>query len=128
MLLFPLSTPAVHPQSDDSGNAPIIAYHGKISIVDTTIVSYDESLDGPDERLADRAYIAALSGEKNDQTRVWESRMDVDNSEISYLGNEGDYHNDVSELAIPRIDSSIRFGCITPEGERDGWCVAFESG
>ncbi|CAM9971825.1 unnamed protein product [Sphacelaria rigidula] len=64
--------------------------------MNTNISSYDETLDGPDERLEDRAYIAALSSENNDQTKVWESRMDVNNSEISYLGNEGDYHNDVN--------------------------------
>ncbi|CAM9430926.1 unnamed protein product [Ascophyllum nodosum] len=83
-------------KSDSSSSAPIIAYHGKISIMNTAIMSYDESIDGPDERLEDRAYIAALSAENDDQTRLWESRMDVHDSEISYLGNEGDFHNDVN--------------------------------
>lgn len=27
------------------------------------------------------------------------SRMDVEDSEISYLGNEGDFHNDISEFS-----------------------------
>lgn len=116
----------MHSQSDESGNAPIIAYHGKISIINTNIISYDETLDGPDERLEDRAYIAALSSENNDQTKVWESRMDVNNSEISYLGNEGDYHNDVSELATPRMHFSIGLGCAVPRGGRNG-CIAFDS-
>lgn len=92
-------------QSDESGYAPIVAHHGKISIIDTAVISYDESLDGPDERLEGRAYIAALSSESDDQTKVWESRMDVHNSEISYLGNEGDYHNDISELVGNDSDS-----------------------
>lgn len=61
----------------------------------TTITSYDASLDGPDERLEGRAYIAALSSESEGQ--AFTSRMDVTDSEISYLGNEGDYHNDLGE-------------------------------
>ena len=77
-------------------------------------MSYDESIDGPDERLEDRAYIAALSAENDDQTRLWESRMDVHDSEISYLGNEGDFHNDVSELGSrTRTDESWRLGAPT---------------
>lgn len=70
---------------------------GKISILDTAITSYDSSLDGPDERLEGRAYIAALSMENVGLDKVWTSRMDVVESEISFLGNEGDYHNDISE-------------------------------
>ena len=62
----------------------------------TAITSWDASIGGPDERLAGRAYIAALSSETEDGTTVYNSRMDVEDSEISYLGNEGDYHNDIS--------------------------------
>ena len=72
-----------------------MAWDGKISIKDTAITSWDASIDGPDERLAGRAYIAALSGENSAGTKSWSSRMDVEDSEISYLGNEGDYHNDI---------------------------------
>lgn len=52
-------------------------------------------MDGPDEREVEsgRAFIAALSSEA-DNGMVYESRMDVEDSEISYLGNAGDYHND----------------------------------
>lgn len=85
------------PQSDATSSAPIIARAGKISILDTAITSYDASTGGPDERLAGRAFIAALSLENSDSTKKWISRMDVEDSEISYLGNEGDYHDDISE-------------------------------
>lgn len=80
-------------KSDASSSAPIIADAGKISIMGTTITSYDASIDGPDERLAGRAYIAALSSESDGVAHT--SRMDVEDSDISYLGNEGDYHNDI---------------------------------
>ncbi|CAM9349963.1 unnamed protein product [Ectocarpus sp. 6 AP-2014] len=82
-------------KSDTTSSAPIIAWHGKLSILDTAITSWDASLGGPDERLEGRAYIAALSGENGAQTIVYTSRMDVEDSEISFLGNEGDYHNDI---------------------------------
>lgn len=90
--------PRSPPQSDATSSAPIIAWHGKLSILDTTITSWDESVGGPDERLEGRAYIAALSGENSAKTVVYTSRMDVEDSEISYLGNEGDYHNDIGAL------------------------------
>lgn len=86
------------PQSDSSSSAPITAWHGKLSILDTAITSWDESIGGPDERLEGRAYIAALSGQNADGSIVYTSRMDVEDSEISYLGNEGDYHNDIGAL------------------------------
>ncbi|CAM9960530.1 unnamed protein product, partial [Hapterophycus canaliculatus] len=81
--------------SDETGSAPIIAWHGKLSILDTAITSWDLTTDAPDERLEGRAYIAALSGENAGMGIVYTSRMDVEDSEISYLGNEGDYHNDI---------------------------------
>lgn len=84
-------------QSDNDSAAPIIAKAGKISILDTSVISYDASTGKPDERLAGRAYIAALSLEQSAGGPVYTSRMDVEFSEISYLGNEGDYHNDISE-------------------------------
>lgn len=74
-----------------------MAWHGKISILDTAITSWDASIGGPDERLEGRAYIAALSSESEDGVHTYTSRMDVEDSEISYLGNEGDYHNDIGE-------------------------------
>lgn len=70
---------------------------GKISILGTAITSYDESTGAGDERLEGRAYIAALSLEDESSNSIWSSRMDVEDSEISFLGNEGDYHNDISE-------------------------------
>jgi len=76
-----------------------VAWHGKISILDTAITSWDASIGGPDERLEGRAFIAALSSETADGTHTYTSRMDVEDSEISYLGNEGDYHNDIGECA-----------------------------
>eukprot|EP00752_Nemacystus_decipiens_P001269 g1266.t1 len=84
-------------KSDETSSAPIIAWHGKISILDTEITSWDASVDGPDERVQEdgRAYIAALSSENDVLDKVYTSRMDVEDSEISYLGNVGDYHNDV---------------------------------
>lgn len=77
-----------------------MAWHGKLSILDTAITSWDASVDGPDERVLEadggnRAYIAALSGENAQSGKIFTSRMDVENTEISYLGNEGDYHNDI---------------------------------
>lgn len=83
-------------QSDETSSASIIAKAGKISILDTAITSYDASTGKPDERLAGRAYIAALSQQES-TGEISTSRMDVEDSEISYLGNEGDYHNDISE-------------------------------
>lgn len=62
----------------------------KIFIMGTAITSYDASVDGPDERLEGRSYTAALSSESEGQ--VFTSRMDVTDSDISFLGNEGDYH------------------------------------
>eukprot|EP00903_Cladosiphon_okamuranus_P007254 g7037.t1 len=87
-------------KSDSASSAPIIAWHGKLSILDTAITSWDASVGGPDERVLEvdggnRAYIAALSGESAKWGKVYTSRMDVENTEISYLGNEGDYHNDI---------------------------------
>lgn len=86
------------PQSDETSSAPIIAEAGKISILDTVVTTYDASTDGPDERLDGRAYIAALSYEDDDGV-AHTSRMDVERSDISYLGNEGDYHNDIGEFS-----------------------------
>nr|QGV16393.1 Mannuronate C5-epimerase [Saccharina japonica] len=83
-------------KSDETSYAPIIAMAGQISILDTAITSYDESKGGSDERLEGRAYIAALSLEDETTGEAWISRMDVEDSEISYLGNEGDYHNDIN--------------------------------
>lgn len=74
--------------------------------MDTAITSWDSSIDGPDERLEGRAYIAALSAESsNGNGIVYTSRMDVLDSEISYLGNEGDYHNDIGTYICMRQKS-----------------------
>ena len=76
------------------------AEKAKLSILDTAITSWDATKDGPDERLEGRAFIAALSGENASKGIVYTSRMDVEDSEISYLGNEGDYHNDIGALPL----------------------------
>lgn len=102
-------------QSDATSSAPIVAYHGKISILDTTITSWDSSVGGPDERVQEdgRAYIAALSGENASTGKVYTSRMDVEDSEIMYLGNEGDYHNDIG--AFVSLDAAACDGlCSSP--------------
>ena len=83
---------------------------GQISILDTAITSYDESKGGGDERLEGRAYIAALSLEDETSGTAWISRMDVEDSDISYLGNEGDYHNDISECPRRYRSSAVKFG------------------
>ena len=83
---------------------------GKISILDTTITSYDESKDGGDDRLDGRAYIAALSLEDETTGAAWMSRMDVEDSDISYLGNEGDYHNDIGECTRRYRGRAVNFG------------------
>lgn len=94
---FPPLMSYTNTQSDATSSAPIVAWHGKLSILDTKITSWDAAAGGPDERVLEdgRAYIAALSGENAESGKVYTSRMDVEDSEISYLGNEGDYHNDI---------------------------------
>lgn len=87
------------PQSDATSSVSIKAWHGKLSILGTAITSWDASIGAPDERLEGRAFIAALSGE-SDSGGVHTSRMDVEDSEISYLGNEGDFHNDIGALLL----------------------------
>ncbi|CAM9241261.1 unnamed protein product [Choristocarpus tenellus] len=81
-------------ESGPSGSVSIIASPGKISILETDITSYDPETNGPDTRLAGRAYIAALSYMEGDVCMA--SRMDIIKSEISFVGNEGDYHNDIN--------------------------------
>lgn len=95
--LFARSCSDTSVQSDATSSAPIVAWAGKISIMDTVITSHDASTGAPDERLEGRAFIAALSLENLEKGKVHTSRMDVERSDISYLGNEGDYHNDIGE-------------------------------
>ncbi|CAM9602836.1 unnamed protein product [Discosporangium mesarthrocarpum] len=82
----------VHLLSSQGESVYIEANPGKISISNSTITSYDPATKKPDKRETGRAYIAALSSEDGG-----ESRMDVYLSEISYLGNDGDYHNDIED-------------------------------
>lgn len=109
------STISLHlpPQSGEDFAAKIIAWHGKISINSTSITSWDATVDGPDARAVEsgRAFIAALSSEASSGT-VFESRMDVQGSEISYLGNAGDYHNDTgAKSAAKRCQTECAAVC-----------------
>ncbi len=62
---------------------------GTIDINSTTITSWDYALGGPDVEYAQygRAFIRARSSLGSDGITAFESRMDVVNSHISYLGS-----------------------------------------
>lgn len=66
----------------------IRAYWGNIDIRSTAITSWDESEEGPDTRHSShgRAFIRALSYLDEDGVTPRESRMDIDDSDIGYLG------------------------------------------
>ena len=79
-------------QSNNSGNSNrfifISADWGSISIQGTSISSWDDAVDGPDTESATngRAYISVRSKLAADGVTALESRMDIINSEIGYLG------------------------------------------
>lgn len=77
----------------DNGSAGFIfvsAEHGDLHIDSTRIVSWDPAAGGPDTNYGNgRAYIRVRSLLANDGTTPLESRMDVLNSEIAYLGYSG---------------------------------------
>lgn len=101
-----------------------MARHGKISILDTNITSWDASVSGPDVRVLEdgRAYIAALSAENARSGKVYTSRMDVENSEISHLGNDGDYHSDIGTsvrwMLLPYLPAWPAFFSETARNQR----------
>lgn len=69
----------------------IRADYGTIDIDSTTILSWDSAVGGPDTEYAtfNRSYIQARSKMASDGVTPLESRMDIRNSEIGYLGYHG---------------------------------------
>jgi poly(beta-D-mannuronate) C5 epimerase len=77
-------------KSDAGGYVLISAEPGTLDIDHTTIRSWDGSASGPDTAYADgRAYIRVRSMLAADGVTPLESRMDIRNSDISYLGFNG---------------------------------------
>jgi len=79
-------------QSNNSGDTNqfvfIKADWGSIGIRGTSITSWDDAVNGPDTEYATngRAYIAVRSRLGVDGTTPMESRMDIIDSDIGYLG------------------------------------------
>lgn len=72
-------------KSDGSGHVQVTADHGTIDIGSTRITSWDG--DGPDTNYADgRAFVRVRSKLHGDGVTPLESRMDVVDSDIGYLG------------------------------------------
>ncbi len=69
----------------------ISADWGSIDINGVKVISWDESIGGPDTEysLYGRAYIQARSSLGTDGLTLKESRMDIKNSDIGYLGYNG---------------------------------------
>lgn len=68
----------------------ITADYGSISMRNTKVKSWDAAANGPDTNIADgRAFIRVRSRLASDGVAALESRMDVVDSEISYLGYSG---------------------------------------
>lgn len=69
----------------------ITADFGDLDIAGTKITSWDDAVAGPDTETATygRAYIRVRSSLADDGATAQESRMDISNSEICYLGYDG---------------------------------------
>ena len=75
--------------SDPNAIVSIRRDYGDIDIRNTAITSWDAAVNGPDTEtdLYDRAYIEARSFFAPDGVTPLESRMDVFDSDIGYLGS-----------------------------------------
>lgn len=74
-------------KSDSSGFVQLAADQGSIDIRSTNVRSWNAAADAPDTNLADgRAFVRVRSRLASDGVTPLESRMDVIDSEISYLG------------------------------------------
>jgi poly(beta-D-mannuronate) C5 epimerase len=74
-------------KSDSGGFVELMADHGTLDIRSTRIRSWDASARGPDANYSDgRAFVRVRSRLASDGVSALESRMDVINSEMSYLG------------------------------------------
>lgn len=74
-------------KSDSSGFVELTADHGTLDIRNTLIRSWNASASGPDTNYSDgRAFVRARSRLATDGVTALESRMDVIDSEIAYLG------------------------------------------
>lgn len=77
----------------DNGTAGFVyvsAEHGTLQIDSTRVTSWDPGANGPDTDYDNgRAYVRVRSKLASDGTTPLESRMDINNSEISYLGYNG---------------------------------------
>lgn len=77
----------------DNGSTGFIyvsAEHGTLQIDSTRITSWDPAADGPDTNYGNgRAYVRVRSKRASDGTTPLESRMDINESEISHLGYNG---------------------------------------
>ena len=74
-------------KSDSGGFVTVTADQGALSIRSTKITSWDASANGPDlAHDGGRAYIRVRSRLASDGVTALESRMDIHDSEIAYLG------------------------------------------
>lgn len=83
-------------KSDNTTYINLRAHGGSINIENSKVHSWDSSINGPDENIEDgRSYISAISEIVTDtelvcngqaKNTMGESRLDISNSEISYLG------------------------------------------
>jgi poly(beta-D-mannuronate) C5 epimerase len=74
-------------RSDPSRSVQITADHGTLDIAATKIISWDSAVGEPDRQTSDgRAFIRVRSKLGPDGVSALESRMDVIDSEIAYLG------------------------------------------
>ena len=84
--------------SDSTTFINLRGHGGSLHFKDTTVLSWDPSVNGPDTEIEDgRSYISCISEIVTDETLVCEGgakntmgecRMDISDSEISYLGYE----------------------------------------
>jgi len=85
-------------KSDSTGHVYVRAHGGSLDIMDTKVTSWDSSKADVDSDWSDgRSYISAISEVVLDpaetcegaaKNNMGEARMDIENSEISYLGYE----------------------------------------
>lgn len=74
-------------KSDSTGFVALTGDQGRIEIRSTLLRSWDASRGGPDTNVADgRAYVRVRSRLAADGSTALESRMDVIDSEVAYLG------------------------------------------